>query len=144
LEQLFKNSKSAKLWWKEQAHWCGVLQNMQPFRKSAKDEALYLILESDELKWQWKNEAVYPPKLGAISSAGIAIVDEENTQLAEGFSFWFDLNVQKIYAALATDFAITDEKASLHFGELRLISYNKNDINEYKYFNNFGIYQEAR
>lgn len=139
------NEKSlANFWWKQKVHWSGILQHLQPFRESAKDEALYLVLENDELKWQWKNEAVYPPKLGAISGAGIAIVDEKNTQLAEGFSFWFDLNAQKIYAALATDFAITDEKASLRFGELRLISYNKNDINEYKYFNNFGIYQEAR
>lgn len=139
------NEKSlANFWWKQKVHWSGILQHLQPFRKSAKDEALFLILENDELKWQWKNEAVYPPKLGAISGAGIAIVDEKNTQLAEGFSFWFDLNIQKIYAALATDFAITDEQTSLRFGELRLISYKKNDINEYKYFNNFGIYQEAR
>lgn len=144
LEQLFKKPKSAKLWWKEQAHWSGVLQNMQAFRKSAKDEAIFLILENDELKWQWKNEAVYPPKFGAISGAGIAITEEENTQLVEGFSFWFDLNAQNIYSELATDFSISDEKASVHFGELRLVSYNENDINDYKYFNNFGIYQEAK
>lgn len=143
-EQLFKNPNSAKLWWKEQAHWSGVLQDLQPFRKSAKDEALFFIIENDEFKWQWKNEAVFPPKLGAISGAGISIVDEENNQLAEGFSFWFDLNTQKIYSELAEDFAITNEQASLCFGELRLISYKKNDINEYKYFNNFGVYQEAR
>lgn len=143
-EQLFKTPNSAKLWWKEQAHWSGVLQNMQPFRKSAKDEAIFLILENDELQWQWKNEAVYPPKLGAISGAGIAITEEENTQLAKGFSFWFDLNAQNVYSELATDFSISDEQASLRFGELRIISYKKNDINEYKYFNNFGIYQEAK
>src|SRR5699024_6820742 len=46
LEQLFKQPKSAKLWWKEQTHWSGVLQHLQPFRKSAKDEALFLTLEN--------------------------------------------------------------------------------------------------
>lgn len=139
------NEKSlANFWWKQKVHWSGIMQHLQPFRKSAKDEALYLVLENDELKWLWKNEAVYPPKLGSISGVGIAITDEKNIYLAEGFSFWFDLNTQKIYAALATDFSITDEKTSLRFGELRLISYNKNDISEYKYFNNFGIYQEVK
>lgn len=139
------NEKSlANFWWKQKVHWSGILQYLQPFRKSAKDEALYLVLKNDELKWQWKNEAVCPPELGATSGAGIVIVDETNAQLVEGFSFWFDLNTQEIYSALATNFEISDEQASLRFGELRLISYDKNDINEYKYFNNFGIYQEAK
>lgn len=142
-EQLFKQPKSAKLWWKEQTHWSGVLQHLQPFRKSAKDEALVLTLENDDLSWQWKNETVFPPKLGAISNAGIAIT-EEKTQLTDSFSFWFELDAYKIYSALAQDFAISDEEAAERFGELRLISYKKNDINEYKYFNSFGIYQEVK
>lgn len=143
LEQLFKHSNSAKLWWKEQAHWSGILQHLQPFRKSAKDEALFLTLENDELRWQWKNEAVYPPKLGAVSGAGIAIT-EEDVQLVEGFSFWFELDAREIYTVLAKDFAISEEKASQRFGELRLVSYKKNDINEYRYSNNFGVYQEVK
>lgn len=144
LEKLFKNPDSAKLWWKEQAHWCGVLQNLQVFRKSAKDEALYLIYKNNELTWAWKNEAVYPPKMGALSGAGISIKEEFAIVPAEGISFWFDLNPLSIYAELANDFNISEEEASQHFGELRLVSYKKNDINEYKYFPKLGIYQEVK
>jgi CRISPR-associated endonuclease/helicase Cas3 len=144
LEKLFKNPDSAKLWWKEQAHWCGVLQKLQVFRKSDKDEAVYLLYKNNELTWEWKNEAVYPPKMGALSGAGISIKKETAIVPAEGFSFWFDLNPHNIYGELAHDFNISEETAAQRFGELRLVSYKKNDINEYKYFSNLGIYQEVK
>ena len=144
LEKLFKNPDSAKLWWKEQAHWCGVLQKLQVFRKSAKDEALYLLYKNNGLMWAWKNEVAYPPKLGALSGAGISIKEESIIVPAKGISFWFDLNPLNIYTELASDFNISEEEASLRFGELRLVSYKKNDINEYKYFSNLGIYQEVK
>lgn len=144
LEKLFKNPDSAKLWWKEQVHWCGVLQKLQVFRKSAKDEALYLLYKNNELTWAWKNEAVYPPKMGALSGSGISIKEEFSIVPAEGISFWFDLNPLSIYRELANDFNISEEEASLRFGELRLVSYDKNDINGYKWFSNLGIYQEVK
>jgi CRISPR-associated endonuclease/helicase Cas3 len=131
-------------WWKEQAHWCGVLQNLQAFRKSAKDEALYLLYKNNDLTWEWKNEAVYPPKMGALSGSGISIKEESPIVPTEGISFWFDLNPLSIYAELANDFNISEEEASQRFGELRLVNYNKNDINEYKYYSNLGIYQEVK
>ena len=131
-------------WWKEQAHWCGVLQKLQVFRKSAKDEALYLLYKNNELTWEWKNETVYPPQMGALSGAGISIKEESPIAPAEGLSFWFDLNPQNIYSELAHDFNISEETAAQRFGELRLVSYKKNDINEYKYFSNLGIYQEVK
>lgn len=144
LKQLFTSPTSAKLWWKEQAHWSGVLQKLQPFRKSAKDEALYLLIENDELKWKWKNEAVFPPKMGTLAGAGIEIKQEAEPETTSRINFWFDLNPQNIYAELAQDFNITEEASSLRFGELRLVSYKKDDINEYKYFSNLGIYQEVK
>ena len=131
-------------WWKEQAHWCGVLQNLQVFRRSAKDEALYLLYRNNELTWKWKNEAAFPPKMGALSAAGISIKEAPTILPAEGISFWFDLSPLNIYKELADDFNINEEEASLRFGELRLINYNKNDINEYRYFSNLGIYQEVK
>jgi len=144
LEKLFKNPDSAKLWWKEQAHWCGVLQNLQAFRKSAKDEAVYLLYKNNDLQWEWRNEGAYPPKMGTLSGAGISIKEESAIVPAEGVGFWFDLNPLTIYAELANDFNISEEEASQRFGELRLVSYKKNDINEYKYFSNLGIYQEVK
>lgn len=144
LEKLFKNPDSAKLWWKEQAHWCGVLQKLQVFRKSAKDEALFLLYKNNELAWAWKNEAVSPPKMGALSGSGISIKEDLAIVSAEGISFWFDLNPLSIYADLANDFNISEEEASQSFGELRLVSYKNNDINEYNYFFNLGVYQEVK
>lgn len=143
LNQLFVNKESAKLWWKEQAHWCAVLQKLHPFRKSAKDEALYLLVKNGELSWQWKNEAVYPAKMGALSGAGIQLIQENDPELATGFGFWFNLEPLEIYQQLSHDFNLAIEQVSEKFGELRLVSYNRNNINEYKYFNNFGVYQEV-
>lgn len=144
LNRKIGNEKSlANYWWQQAVHWSGILQHLQPFRESAKDEALLLTLENDELNWQWKNETVFPHKLGALSNAGIAIT-EEKIQLEKGFSFWFELDAYKIYSDLAQDLGRNEEEIAKSFGELRLISYNKSDINEYKYFNNFGIYQEVK
>ncbi|MGL5908082.1 MAG: hypothetical protein ACRCZA_15460 [Shewanella sp.] len=143
LTKLFKNPDSAKIWWKEQVHWCGVVQNLQVFRKSAKDEAVYLLNKDDELMWAWKNEAAYPPKMGALSGSGISIKDESATFPTADISFWFDLNPLTIYAELASDFNISTEEVSQRFGEIRLVSYKKNDINEYKWSANLGVYQEV-
>lgn len=143
LKQLFTHVEPAKLWWKEQAHWSGILQKLQPFRKSAKDEAVYLLVNNDELQWQWKNETVSPPKMGALAGAGIEI-NEENIELVQGISFWFDLNPQPIYEELAKDLRIDKEEVARRFGELRLVSYKKDDTNQYKYFTNFGVYQEVK
>jgi len=144
LSQLFASSEAAKLWWKEQAHWSAVLQKLHPFRKSAKDEALYLLAENDELFWQWKNEAVKPPKMGAVSGAGIQLKEEKCPDMADNFSFWFDLAPIVIYNKLTQHFNISQNEASKRFGELRIVSYTKNDVNEYKYFTNFGVYQEVK
>lgn len=143
LKQLFTHVEPAKLWWKEQVHWSGILQKLQPFRKSAKDEAVYLLVNNDELQWQWKNETVSPPKMGALAGSGIEI-KEENIELVQGISFWFDLNPQPIYEELAKDLGIDKEEAARRFGELRLVSYKKDDTNQYKYFTNFGVYQEVK
>lgn len=141
--QLFRSDLSASLWWKEQAHWSAVLQKRQPFRESVKDEALYLLADDHKLYWQWLDESVYPPKMGAISGAGIEIVEEEEPPLSIGFSFWFDLNPFNIYQQLAQDFNVSLEEISRRFGEIRLVSYKKNDINQYRYMKNFGIYREV-
>ncbi len=143
LTQLFTDTSSASLWWKEQAHWCGVLQHFQPFRKSKKDESLYLLVNDNGLLWQWKNEDVFPPKLGTLAGAGIEI-QEESIDLAPGISFWFDLNPEAIYEALAADLKTDAEDISRRFGELRLISYESNDINQYQYSTNLGVYQEVK
>ena len=140
---LFANPNSAKLWWDEQVQWCGVLQKLQPFRKSAKDESLYLLVENGELVWRWKNEAVFPPKLGSITGSGIEITESEEIEKSERIQFWFDLCPKSIYNDIAKDFKISIEKFSLRFGELRLINYNKEDISKYKYNKNFGVYQEV-
>ncbi len=142
LKQLFTYADSAKIWWKEQVHWSGVVQQLQPFRKSQKDDAVYLLANNDELKWQWKNEAVSPPKMGSLSGAGIEIT-EDQIELSPNISFWFDLNPQLIYAELAKDLKMDKEEAARRFGELRLVSYKNDDTNQYKYFMNFGVYQEV-
>lgn len=144
LAQLFHHHSSAKLWWKEQAHWCGALQQLQPFRKSKKDESVLLLFEDDELQWRWRNERATRVKIGALAGAGLEIHEDLNIDMSHSFSFCFDLNPLTIYEVLAEDFQISCEEASLRFGELRLISYAHNDTNVYKYFANLGVYREVK
>ncbi len=142
--RLFDNPDAAKLWWREQVHWCGVLQKRQPFRKSLKDEALYLVATDGGLKWQWKNENVSPPKMGEISASGFDITNEGRPSLADRVSFLFDLDPETIYATLAKDLKISCEtEVSQRFGEMRLASYDKKDVIEFRYCYELGIYQDA-
>ena len=143
LQQLFKHSESAKLWWKEDVHWCGVMQKLQPFRKSVKDEAIYLLMQDDELKWQWKNEEVCPPKMGALAGAGIEI-KQDHIELNPNLSFWFDLDPKMIYEELAQDLNIDITEVAQRFGEIRLVSCEENDTSQYKFFKNLGIYKEVK
>ena len=131
----------ARVWWKNNPHWCGEVQRQQRFRKSKKDEAYYLFLEneySDE-KWQWKNESVYPAK---FADPLIEIINIKSVKMTEGCRFWFALDAKLIYAELAKDFGIELKKVGERFGEIRLVQYDEGDERAYCYHPNLGIFQE--
>lgn len=138
-----KASGGARVWWKNQPHWCGEVQRQQRFRNSPKDEAYYLVLndEYSDAKWQWKNESVYPAKL---SEPLIEIKNITRVTTVDSNRFWFDLDVKTIYAALAKDFGIELSEVGRRFGEIRLVEYGEGDTQAYCYHPNFGIYQEVR
>ncbi len=143
--QLFSDNSGAKLWWKNHPHWCGEMQGQQRFRNSKKDEAYYLCLsnENSPIYWQWKNEAVFPPKLGDLS--GIEINDNISIEHEKGNCFWFDLSAKTVYSELANDSDIEMNdilEISHRFGEVRLIEYDENKIEQYSYHENLGLYQE--
>jgi len=143
--QLLSGNEPAKVWWKNQPHWCGEVQRQQRFRASKKDEAYYLCLnnENSPIYWQWKNEAVFPPKLGDLS--GIEINGNISIEYGKGNYFWFDLSAKTIYSELAKDpdIKMTELLEISHrFGEIRLIEYNENKIEQYSYHENLGLYQE--
>ena len=143
--KLFSDDCGAKLWWKNHPHWCGEMQRQQRFRDSPKDEAYYLCLndENSPLYWQWKNENVYPPKLGEVS--GIEINDKIAIEFGNGSHFWFDLSAKTIYSELANDPDIEINELleiSHRFGEVRLIEYDNNKTEQYSYHENLGLYQE--
>ncbi len=136
------NKAGAKVWWTNQAHWCGEVQQQQRFRKSQKDEAYYLILKDEysKEKWQWKNENVYPAKL-ATPLVNIRNVELEKN--VEGCRFWFDLGALAIYTTLVKDFAgkYDMQAISERFGEIRLVQYGEDD-RAFDYHPNLGIYRE--
>ncbi|MDH5256418.1 MAG: type I-F CRISPR-associated helicase Cas3f [Gammaproteobacteria bacterium] len=146
-EQLFgekqdnKPTGGARVWWKNQPHWCGEVQRQQRFRKSQKDEAYYLILRDEytDGKWQWKNEDVRPARL---CERIIEIKDVYLSNINSGCRFWFNLDAKAIYSKLAEDFDLDLFEASKRFGEVRLIQYEKNDTQPYCYHPNLGVYQE--
>ncbi len=144
-QQLLSGNEPAKIWWENYPHWCGEVQRQQRFRASPKDEAYYLCLndENSSLYWQWKNEAVFPPKLGEPS--GIEINDKVQIEQGNNSYFWFDLSAKKIYAELASDPGIDINdvlEISHRFGEVRLIEYEDNKTERYSYHGNLGLYQE--
>jgi CRISPR-associated endonuclease/helicase Cas3 len=139
-EQLFSGNRPAKAWWKNNTHWCGEVQRQQRFRDSQKDEAYYLWLDSPyrEPYWKWKNEQVSPPEFGDQS---IISNEEENLKIAEGNSFWFDLNASTVYRQLADDMELAISEISQKFGEVRLTEY-ENHSAEYYYHPQLGVYQQ--
>jgi len=148
---LFNKYVGAKIWWKNQPHWCGEMQKQQRFRNSEKDEAFYLYLsdENSEPKWQWKNENSYPTELCEPSGVGFSIKESEDSEtIAKGNDFWFDLDASSIYEALVNDLEINGDnfsEISKQFGEVRLTSYSKGEeVEVYQYHKNLGLFKELR
>ncbi len=143
-ETLLTSPKAARLWWDKRPFWCGEVQKQQRFRDSKKDEALYLTLDNDETKWQWKNEHVYPARwTDQISGSGFSIRSSENIEIVDSNGFWFELTAHSIYQKLAEDLNIDIETVGKDFGEIRLVSYVNKEIEEYSYDYNLGVYQKS-
>jgi len=139
--KLFSGNEPAKVWWNNHPQWCGEVQRQQRFRNSKKDGAYYFCLDSEhsDLYWQWKNEKVYPPKLGELS--GIEINRDKPIECGKDSYFWFDLNAKTIYSELARDLGMSLKEVSHRFGEVRLIEYDTNKTEQYHYHENLGLYQ---
>ncbi|WP_431064463.1 type I-F CRISPR-associated helicase Cas3f [Methylotuvimicrobium sp.] len=140
--QLFGDRTGAKIWWRNNPHWCGEIQRQQRFRASPQDEAYYLWLEDSysEPRWKWKNEHVYPAKFADHGS--IVISSGKDLEIGERNNVWFNLDPLTIYSELANDFAIELVEVSRRFGEVRLIDYESNRQQEYLYHPNLGLYKE--
>jgi CRISPR-associated endonuclease/helicase Cas3 len=138
-KQLFDGESPAKLWWKNQPHWCGEVQRQQRFRKSDKDEAYYLWFDNDfsKPKWQWKNMQVSPPEFG--DSAVIEMAELAFT--GKGNGFWFEQDALEVYQQLADDFDWHLSKISERFGEVRLIEYESGGTTTYNFHPYLGVYQ---
>lgn len=131
----------ARVWWRDNPHWCGEVQRQQRFRQSQKDESYYLVLrdEHSKEKWQWKNEDARPAR---FCDPIIEIRNIELPAINSGCRFWFNLDAQEIYTNLARDFDMDLEETSKRFGEVRLIQYKEGNVPSYCYYPNLGIYQE--
>ncbi len=136
-------SGGARVWWKNHSYWCGEVQRQQRFRNSQKDEAYYLILKDEysDIKWQWKNEDVYPARL--CEQSKIENENVESIKIADSCKFWFDLEARTIYPELAKYFGFELSKVGELFGEIRLVEYDEADKKPYYYQPNFGVYQEV-
>jgi CRISPR-associated endonuclease/helicase Cas3 len=139
-DKLFSKEKGAKLWWQKNPTWCAEMQRQQPFRKSEKDTPYYLCLknEYENISWMSKNEDIYPAKW--IDDIGTDITNDEELEITNGNSFWFDVDVENIYQKLAKDFNIELNEVGKKFGEVRLVEY-KNTTLEYKFNPCLGVYE---
>ena len=148
-ESLFKGEKPAKVWWKDQPHWCGEVQRQQKFRQSQSDNAFYLWLQDEysNIEWKWLNEDVYPAEFGDSSKVHIGEQSDDEVPQAKGNYFWFDLRAVTVYQTLIGEFKTNGVEYDLaeisqRFGEIRLTEFNSNQQDEYSYHPNLGIYQE--
>ena len=145
-ETLLTSPVAANLWWGKKPFWCGEVQKQQRFRDSKKDEALYLTLLNEIPKWFWKNEHVYPARwTDQISGSGFSIRPSENIEIVDSNGFWFELTAHDIYKKVTEEFPekMDVEEVGRRFGEVRLVNYDKKELDEYFYSQNFGIYQEV-
>lgn len=139
----------AKIWWKNQSHWCGEVQRQQRFRNSKKDEAYYLFLKDEysRTKWKWINENVFPVDYDA--EPRIEFNEIGSVKTVASSRFWFDLDAKTIYSALAIELKrnfsmeLSLSEVSRRFGEIRLVEYGEGDTQAYYYHPNLGIYQEV-
>ena len=138
-EQLFSGNHPAKVWWKNNVHWCGEVQRQQRFRDSNKDEAYYLWLDrpNSDIYWKWKNERVSPAEFGDQDTIKPETSFE---QVASDNSFWFDLSATNVYQQLAEDMELELSRVSRRYGEVRLTEY-ENGTEEYYYHPQLGVYQ---
>ncbi len=137
--QLFDGESPAKLWWKNQPHWCGEVQRQQRFRDSKKDEAYYLCFDNEfsKPKWRWKNEHVTPSEFGDSSIIKPVELDFQ----ANGNGFWFEQDALTVYQQLSSDFGWGLPKISERFGEVRLIEYETGATEDYNFHPYLGVYQ---
>ncbi|WP_162599224.1 type I-F CRISPR-associated helicase Cas3f [Shewanella algidipiscicola] len=145
--QLFSSDNNAKVWWnaenKQMPYWCGEVQRQQRFRQSQKDEAYYLMFDSEcsPPYWRWLNENVRPAKLGEVS--GISISPVPKLSRGENNYFWLDQSPEHIYQTLAGELNMELSEVARHFGELRITEFENSSNQEYCYHNNLGMYQEV-
>ncbi len=134
----------AKLWWSKQPTWCGQLQYLQRFRKSAPDQAYYLYMEDEEDEPHFREpDADQPPVNGLPAMKRSADIQPQSvSRIAQGVSFWFNLDTEFIYQRLADTFDMELPEISVRFGELRLDTW-ENSNSRWKYHPQFGVYKEV-
>nr|WP_129952740.1 type I-F CRISPR-associated helicase Cas3f [Rahnella sp. RFA10(1/100)] len=105
----------AARWWREDADWCGELQQRTPFRQSACDQQYYLWLEEegDEPRFRQPDEGVE----GWKDSSGFKAIEQE---YAEGVSPWMEMNCEILYQDLADSTGWELDRISKTFGEICL------------------------
>lgn len=145
--QLFLDDNNAKVWWntesKAMPYWCGEVQRQQRFRESQKDEAYYLIFDSEfsQPYWRWLNENVRPAKFGEVS--GISISTVPKLSKGENNYFWLEQSPEHIYQTLAGELNMELNEVGRIFGELRITEFENSSNREYCYHNNLGMYQDV-
>ncbi len=139
-KQLFDGEYPAKVWWKNQPHWCGEVQRQQRFRDSKKDEAYYLWFDNNSTspKWRWKNMQASPPEFGDLAIIEMAELEFKG----KGQAFWFEQDALTVYQQLAVDFGWPLTKISERFGQVRLIEYETGGTATYNFHPYLGVYQE--
>ncbi len=134
-----KEENNAKHWWENQPTWCGVLQRVQPFRRSSPDApyCLYSEEDNDDLFWAKKDETNKPATYPETD-----VIETQEIMIANGNQSWMTLQVEDIYSELSKNLEVNRMYISKVFGELRLRE-DKNKVIDWKYHPVLGVYCEV-
>ena len=129
----------AAQWWNNEITWCGELQGLQPFRKSAVNDDFNLkITRADKAVWQKKVIKSVPTKFENTND-----IAEQAEKLAIGLRnvFWGEFNLKDEVAFLAKVLSKNEETVLKKFSHLSLRKRDENATEQWQYHPVLGVYE---
>jgi len=139
-EELFGSDKTtlhASLWWKHEAHWCGVLQKLSPFRTASSNFDYFFSMEEENDE----------PTICELSNFGEhkkvgCFFDRASFQphLGKGIGLWIETDLREEIINIAYRLDLSLKKASQQFSQFNLGELSNGQ--RWKYDPIFGFYGE--
>lgn len=136
-----KSPLHASLWWKHNAHWCGELQSLTPFRKRNGEEKEYIMYLEEEgdtpIMHEWMEDG--ESKLIDVDRLFLDRDHFKPSSIAQGIHPWIDYNVGEEIERLAEKMDLSLKEVSIKFARVSLRKLE--DGQKWSYHPILGFYQ---